>query len=67
MRLGIADMDATTLRAWRDARGLTRYEAGAMLAISWRTLETLEAGKSPTSALWGPIGRIIELLDRVAA
>jgi DNA-binding transcriptional regulator YiaG len=61
-------MDAATLRAWRDARGLSRREAAPLLGINVRTLEDLEYGRSPNSALWGAIARVIELMgDTVCA
>ena len=56
-------MNPATLRAWRNARGLSRQEAAKVLAVPWRTIETLETGRAPQSALWGPLSRIVELLD----
>jgi transcriptional regulator with XRE-family HTH domain len=56
-------LDPPTLRAWRTARGLSRTEAAALLGISARTLETLEYGRKASSALWGPLARVIALLD----
>ena len=58
-------LDPETLRAWRKSRGMTKREAGLLLQIPMRTLETLEAGRSPSSALWGPLGRIIQLLEEM--
>jgi len=55
-------MNPTELRAWRDARNLSRREAAAFLRINDRTLEDLEYGRSPKSALWGLIGLVIELI-----
>ena len=60
-------MDAATLRTWRDARGLSRREAAALLGVSERTLETLEYGRSPTSALWGTLARVVDLMDQMGA
>lgn len=57
----VHDMDAATLRAWRSERGLSGRAAAEFLGVSTRTLEGLEQGRSPTSPLWGPIARIIEL------
>jgi transcriptional regulator with XRE-family HTH domain len=54
-------MTPETLRAWRKARGLSRREAAEMLAVNERTLERLEYGLAPTSALWGPIDKIVEM------
>ena len=59
-------MTAATLRAWRNARGLSRKAAAELLAISERTLEGLEYGRYDASPLWGPIARIIELLPEPA-
>jgi transcriptional regulator with XRE-family HTH domain len=55
-------MDSATLRDWRESRGLSARHAALLLGVSQRTLEGLEQGRSPTSPLWGPIGRIIELM-----
>lgn len=55
-------MTAETLRAWRADLGMSRRTAAEALGVNERTLETLEYGRSPTSALWGPIGRVVELL-----
>lgn len=56
----------TTLREWRHERGLSRKAAAELLAISERTLEGLEYGRYNASPLWGPIGRIIELMGHAA-
>ena len=55
----------TTIRAWRHKNGWTKREAAEQLNIPSRTYETLEAGRSPSSALWGPLGRIIQLLEEM--
>jgi transcriptional regulator with XRE-family HTH domain len=59
-------MDAPTLRAWRTARRLSRREAAEVLGINERTLEDLEYGRSTKSPLWGPIAKIIGLLEPAA-
>ena len=56
-------MQPTDLTAWRTAKRLSRREAGEALGISARTLEGLEYGRYPDSALWGPIARIINLME----
>jgi len=56
-------MNPQSLRAWRVDRGLTRQEAAPLLGISERTLQELEYGRHPASLLWGPIERIVFLLD----
>jgi DNA-binding transcriptional regulator YiaG len=53
----------TTLRAWREARGMSRAEAAVAFCVPLRTLEKLEQNRSETSALWGPLSRIIELIE----
>lgn len=60
-------LDAPTLRAWRAYRGIQRAEAAQLLGIPIGTLETLERGRSPGSALWGPLGRVIELINAATA
>jgi transcriptional regulator with XRE-family HTH domain len=63
-------MDATTLRAWRTHRNLSRREAAAMLGVRVRTLEGLENDPQSDSVLWEPIGIIVELrneIDRLTA
>jgi len=52
-------LNPTTIRAWRHENGWTKREAAAMLNIPTRTYETLEAGRTQSSALWGPITRIV--------
>ena len=59
-------MTPTTLRAWREQRGLTRQDAEPLLGVPWKTIETLETRPRPNSPLWGPIARIVELLDAQA-
>jgi transcriptional regulator with XRE-family HTH domain len=56
------DLTPATLRAWREARRLSRRAAAALLGIPEGTLTSLEYGRSPQSALWGPLARIIDLL-----
>jgi DNA-binding transcriptional regulator YiaG len=56
-------LNATTIRAWRHKNGWTKREAAAMLNIPTRTYETLEAGRTKSSALWGPITRIVKLME----
>lgn len=56
------DLTPTTLRAWRDARGLSAREAAVVLGLSVRTLEGLEQGRSPGSPLWGVLGKLLTLL-----
>jgi transcriptional regulator with XRE-family HTH domain len=58
--------DPATIRAWRQAKGLTRREAAEWLGISRRTLQGLEQGRSPTSPLWAVLSRVIELPDAQA-
>jgi transcriptional regulator with XRE-family HTH domain len=62
-----SDVDAAGLRAWRSSRGLSRQQAADMLGINPRTLEGLEQGRYPGSPLWGPVSRLIELLDRISS
>jgi len=52
-----------TLRAWRDARGWTRTEAAQAFGVPAATLAGLEAGRRPESPLFGPLTRLIALLD----
>lgn len=59
-------MDPASLRSWRDAQGLSRRVAAELLGISERTLEGLEYGRYAASPLWGPITRIIEMLNQKA-
>lgn len=59
-------MTPDALRAWREGRGLSRRAAAEALGINERTLEGLEYGRSPDSALWGPLERLIVLLDMQA-
>lgn len=59
-----SDVDAPTLRAWRSERGLSGKAAAELLGVSTRTLEGLEQGRSPTSPLWGPISRLVKLLEK---
>ena len=53
-------MTPADLRAWRDARGLSAREAAPLLGVSHRTLEGLEQGRYPKSALWAAMARVIE-------
>ena len=34
-----------------------------LVGVPWKTIETLETRPRPNSPLWGPIARIIELMD----
>lgn len=56
-------MDADALRAWREGRGMSRRAAAEALGINERTLEGLEYDRSPNSVLWGPLERLIAMLD----
>lgn len=58
-------MSRVDIRAWREARGLSRRNAGVLLGLNPRTLEGLETGRAPRSAAWTPAKRIIALLSRV--
>lgn len=53
----------TTLREWREQRGLSRRKAGEVLRVLPKTLEGLEYGRYPTSALWGPISVIVGMME----
>jgi len=52
------------LREWRWRRGLSRQDAAPLLGIPWKTIETLETRPRPNSPLWGPIARIVELMNK---
>ncbi len=54
-----------SLRAWRDARALSRRDAGEILGVNERTIETLEYGRAENSVLWPILGRLTEALDRL--
>jgi len=56
-------LNPTTIRAWRHKNGWTKREAAEQLNIPTRTYETLEAGRTKSSALWGPITRIVQLME----
>jgi len=56
-------MQPPDLTAWRAAHGLSRREAGEVLGVPAKTLEGLEYGRYPHSALWGPISRIIAIME----
>ena len=56
-------MTPDTLLAWRKGRGLSRRAAAEALGINERTLEGLEYDRYPNSVLWGPLARLIVLLD----
>lgn len=43
-------MTALELRAWRQARHLSRRALAALLGVSWRTVERWEQGRSPVIA-----------------
>lgn len=55
-------MDAVKLRAWRNARDLTRRAAADVLGVNLRTLEGLETGRHPTSPLWGVLAKLTSAL-----
>lgn len=57
-------MTPADLRIWRMARGLSQPTAARILGINPRTLAGLESGRTG-SALFGPLARLIPLLDTV--
>jgi DNA-binding transcriptional regulator YiaG len=55
------DLTPETLRAWREARGLTRQDAADLFQTPKATLEGLETGRRPNSALWGPLAVLMQV------
>jgi transcriptional regulator with XRE-family HTH domain len=60
-------MTPQSLCTWRTARDLSRRAAADVLGVNERTLEGLEAGRYPTSPLWGVLARLTAALDTLAA
>ena len=58
-------MTPAALREWRETQGYSQADAALMLGVNLRTLQDLEQGRSPSSALWGPIQRVIDLLGKI--
>ena len=56
-------MTPDLLREWREQRKLSRRKAGEFFGVPAKTLEGLEYGRYPHSALWGPISRIIAIME----
>jgi transcriptional regulator with XRE-family HTH domain len=54
------------LRAWREAHGLTQAAMAERCGIPRKTLEGLEQGRRPTSALFGPLAKLLEAWDAAA-
>lgn len=54
------DLTPATLKAWRKSHALSRRAAAELLRINERTLETLEYGLYPASALWGPLSLLLD-------
>jgi len=58
-------MTPADLRAWRDARGLSRAEAAIVLGVNARTLEDLESGRRSGATLMPVLKRLTTALDRL--
>jgi transcriptional regulator with XRE-family HTH domain len=56
------DLTPESLRAWREANGLTRRAAAELLGLSERSVENLEYGWSPQSPLWGVLEKLVPLV-----
>jgi DNA-binding XRE family transcriptional regulator len=56
-------LDPDGLRAFRKRRGLSQSKAAAALGIPLGTLISLEHGKAPQSALWGPLGLLMMYIE----
>jgi transcriptional regulator with XRE-family HTH domain len=58
-------MTPKSLRAWREARGLSRRDASDVLGVAEGTLRGLEDGRYATSPLWGALDRLTLALDQI--
>ncbi len=58
-------MTPAELRAWRQEHGLTQAHLSDLLNVSQATLEGIEQGRRPGSALLGPIGVLLRTWDAI--
>jgi transcriptional regulator with XRE-family HTH domain len=58
-------MNPSELRAWRQEHGLTQAQLSELLDVSQATLEGIEQGRRPGSALLGPIGVLLRTWDAI--
>ncbi|MCB8880106.1 helix-turn-helix transcriptional regulator [Acidisoma cellulosilytica] len=58
-------MDGPTLRAWREARGLSRRAASDVLGVNEQTLVDLESGRRSGAVLMPVLERLTAALQRL--
>lgn len=56
-------MNATQLKAWRNALDITQEQAADLIGVSWRHYQRLEAGHRISE----PIARYVRTLTRLAS